>query len=858
MLKLAYGAAPVLDAIPSPQNLTNGLLYTYTVTATGGDGSLYYSDDTANFDIGEGTGIISFTPDASLVGSFIAVIIVRDDLDQVDAQAVNFTVNDVPSFDNLANKNVTFGNEFYYDIDATDTEDGTTLNFVDNTSLFVINISSGVINFTTTLNQIGTHNINITVNDSKNALGSGIFQLAINDQPNFTGFPSSTATEDVSFQINMSDYLNDTVGTLNFTDNFTFFVINTTTGVINFTPTNNSIGNHTINITVIDAYGLIDSDIWSLNISEVNDAPNFSAISNQTAKVDREFYLDIDATDEEGDDIYYFDNTSLFVINISTGVINFTATMDQIANYIINISVNDSNGNLYSDLFNLNISLNTPPKFPKNFTLSLNPDSDSYVDSQFSETNYKGNDFLQLADLSTSVKRAYMNFSLTEITNSSTTILYAILNLTINASLEDANVSLFRINETWFSSNITYLDQPSINTTSAHNLTSGIAGAVDSFILTGLIQGLFINSSGDYGFSVRMTNESLDSGTIKYYSSDSSNSSLWPILYIVYNHTIPDQTLDYNENLSKVFNLSDYFYDDENDNLTYGVSSTSYVNITIDANSSVSIIALGTAGTETVTFNASDGINVTDSSLVTITVTGAAAATPSSSGGGGGGRSTKKKVASLAISMDSNRRKLGEGEIIKAPLIVKNTGQIQLNDIDLVFSVDKPGLYVSLSETSITKLVLEEEKDFSLTMDTTGSLEGSYVVTINANSNSPVVVNATAFFVLDIEGESEGINEEIQLAEDLFQHNPECVELSESLDEAKILLEKGNYEEARLKVTNTIDACRTLIRSKEEMPDVSDLKLKQVLIYLSGLTVVILLSYGIFRRVKYSRKAPKT
>ena len=111
---------------------------------------------------------------------------------------------------------------------------------------------------------------------------------------------------------------------------------------------------------------------------------------------------------------------------------------------------------------------------------------------------------------------------------------------------------------------------------------------------------------------------------------------------------------------------------------------------------------------------------------------------------------------------------------------------------------------------------------------------------------------------MDVTGDEEGLDEELQLAEDLFKHNPECTELSESLDEARDLLQQGKFDQARVKVTNTIDACRTLIRNVEELPESKrDIQLRQVLIYLSILTVLIIVSYNIYKRVKYFNKTTK-
>lgn len=855
MFQLVF-AAPILSPIPTPQNLTEGRLFTYDVDATGGVGTLYFSDDTANFDIDISTGIISFTPTNAMVGSFVAVIIVRDDNNEIDAQAVNFTVNGLPVLDSLVDKDVLAGNEFFYDIDATDPEDGSNVVFSDNSSLFDINSSTGVINFTTNMTGLGTYSINISVNDSENVQSSDTFQLAINDQPTLGGLPLSNATEDTIFTINMSLYVNDSIGTLTFSDNSSLFEIDSITGVISFTPIGDNVGAHQINISIQDSYGLPNSTNWVLNITAVNDAPTFSSISNQTTTTGRIFIFDINATDEENDTIFYYDNSSFFDINLSTGLINFSVNSTMLGTNSINITVNDSSDASYSDTFILQINENNAPIFPKNMTLSINSNFDTYVDSQFPTTSYQGSEFLRVADVSGSIKRPYLNFSLTSIPNSSN-ILIAKLNLTINTALSGTNLSIFRINNNWSGVGVTYNNQPEINSSLISNLSSG--GVLDSFNVTNIIGGWYNGSSVNYGFSLRMQNETSDTGTIIYYSSDSSDSSRWPLLDITYNTTIPDQSFSSTSNITNSFDLDDYFYDADGDSLTYNVTSTSVVNITINNdNNNVSIFPVGTAAvTVDVTFSASDEINVTESNVVTITVTSSGGGDDegddSSSSGGGSSRTTS--IASLNIIFDPNRQTITEGDLIQVPVILENSGEVNLQNIDLSLSSDIFGLSMELTKTFVDNLGIDETLDLILIIDSKDAVGESYIITLNAISTSPEL-SESAIFVLDVLSEGEGTRKELVLAKDMFKNNPECMELQELLDKAELQLDQKLYDEARRNVALAIESCKNLVRMVDEERGLNTgmSLLTRVLIFLSILTVFIMVLYTVFIRLKFKKK----
>jgi len=848
--KLVYAVTPSLVAIPTPQNFTDGQLYTYDVDATEGVGTLVFSDDSPNFDIDSSTGFISFTPSNDLIGSFIAVILVRDDNFDIDAQAVNFTVNGVPYFTDLEDSSVTVGDQFYYDVNATDPEEGSNIDFLDNSDLFVINLTTGVINFTTQESDIGEYTINITLNDTLGAQNSSSFVLSINDWPNVTAIPNGSVQEDETFNLNISQYVNNSVGSLNFTDDSDFFVINLTTGIIDFTPNISMVSDdNLINITVTDEFGLFDSGTFYLNITEANDAPFFSEISNQSGKVGVRFVLDINSTDEEGDTITYYDDSDLFVINSTTGLINFSVDSGMVGVHTINITVGDDNGANYSDDFILNLYENTAnPSFGKNFTISINPNSDAYIDSAFPTTNYGGGDYLYVSDVTGSIKRAYLNFSLSDLPSDAYVFL-ANLNLTVNMNVTGKNVSLYLVNQSWYSGNVTYNNQPPVYG-AVDVIGSSINESYDSFDISSEVRSWVDGSFVNNGVSVRFQNESTNIGLIKYYSRDSSNSSKWPFLYVIYNRTIANQTVVAGSNLTNILDLDDYFYDlDSLDTLTYSVDSPSLFNASIDSDNNLSIYTfLGSSGgSDEIIITATDGIGSAYSNAITITVIGSTSV--SSSGGGGGGRA---RTAALSINLDSKKESVPLGDIFQLPLVIQNIGEVTVNNIQLSASPDKPGVGAFLSEEEIKTLGVGEEYSILLTLDTTNSLMESYIITLLAASDSPKV-NASSIFVLDVFGSGESIEKELIFAQDLFENNPECLELKELIDSAQLSLNSGDYQSAQSNIAIAIESCRQLV--KGQTPTLSEssnkFSLTNVLMFMTLLTLLIFGAYIVFRKIKY-------
>ncbi len=127
-----------------------------------------------------------------------------------------------------------------------------------------------------------------------------------------------------------------------YTENFTGFAIDNSTGIINVSGFNQSlVGNHSIHFTCNDSFGLSDSAIINFEIIDTNEAPVLSPIGPQIAVEGEAFFLDVDATDPDLSALSFNAVTALFSIDSSTGIVSFIPTIGQIGNYTINFTVFD-------------------------------------------------------------------------------------------------------------------------------------------------------------------------------------------------------------------------------------------------------------------------------------------------------------------------------------------------------------------------------------------------------------------------------------------------------------------------------------------------------------------------------------
>lgn len=145
------------------------------------------------------------------------------------------------------------------------------------------------------------------------------------------------------FDVNCSDA--DAGDVITYYDDFSGFDINSSTGIMNQTNFNQSfVGNNTITIFCSDGK-FNTTQTFVLTVLDVNEAPVLSPIGPQIATEGVLFTLELHATDPENDSLTFNASTTLFTVNSSTGLINFTPSLSQVGNYTINISVFD--GQLY-------------------------------------------------------------------------------------------------------------------------------------------------------------------------------------------------------------------------------------------------------------------------------------------------------------------------------------------------------------------------------------------------------------------------------------------------------------------------------------------------------------------------------
>src|SRR3989339_448846 len=208
---------------------------------------------------------------------------------EVGNWTINFTVVDTTSGENQTTPIYIYVNRTYNDIPEFTSINNLNTNIL-NMPVAGTNKTTARIVFTPNSSESGNYTINITVNDSENALVYNTFNMTIlnNTAPNWTGLLQTTfvSNEGDSLNLNLSLNVTDLDGdvlTFSYTNDTAFpsFSLNSTTGILSFTSIDADVGQHIVSITISDGY-LTSVQNFNFTIYNINDNPTASSFTSNT------------------------------------------------------------------------------------------------------------------------------------------------------------------------------------------------------------------------------------------------------------------------------------------------------------------------------------------------------------------------------------------------------------------------------------------------------------------------------------------------------------------------------------------------------------------------------------------------
>lgn len=257
--------------------------------------------------------------------------------------------NNAPVITSTAVTDVLAGNTYAYTVTATDL-DGDTLSFSLTISPagMIIGSNDGQINWVPQTGDAGDHQIKVCVSDGATLVYQE-FTLTValppNTAPVINSTPLTTALTDevYIYDVNASDLDGDSL-IYGLTIAPSGMSINSTTGIINWTPNSGQIGGHTVKVSVTDGNSTVFQE-YTLTVSAPppNTAPIFTSNPITTATANVSYSYDVNATDLDGDILIYGlgSGPAGMTINSNNGLTNWTPSLAQVGNHWLEVTTTD-------------------------------------------------------------------------------------------------------------------------------------------------------------------------------------------------------------------------------------------------------------------------------------------------------------------------------------------------------------------------------------------------------------------------------------------------------------------------------------------------------------------------------------
>ena len=295
-----------------------GREYRYDVHVVDPDGDpLVWSLGTkpAGMSIDPQRGSIRWIPDATHLGTQVVEVQVTDTLGASATQTYTLTVRSVnlpPAITSVPPTLAYIDATYRYAVRATDVEgDSLVFSLTAWPSGMTVDPQSGFIEWAPNASQLGSHNVAILVTDGQGGTATQTYTIVVgdggdNEPPVITSSPgfSATAEQPYWYVVTAQDPDGDPIEFL-LLEKPEGMAINTTSGLIQWTPTVAQLGTHPVTVAAVDPLGQGGTQTYTVTVLNGNQPPTITSTPNQVVYASQPYRYDVRAHDPDGDPITY-------------------------------------------------------------------------------------------------------------------------------------------------------------------------------------------------------------------------------------------------------------------------------------------------------------------------------------------------------------------------------------------------------------------------------------------------------------------------------------------------------------------------------------------------------------------------
>jgi len=324
----------------------------------------WYLETNASFlSIDPGNGYLNGTPNNTHIGTFWVKVIINDG--NGGSEDMNFTLTVVNAPPKILTEDATTAVEdslYSVDYNCDDDGQGNVSWDLETTARWLsIDPLTGILSGTPTNAHVRKYQVRVSVDDGNGGTAASDFELTVLNTPAsiLTRSPPETTPEDkyYLYDFNSSD---DGSGTIiwDLATNATWLTINSTTGVIEGTPTNEHIDIFNVNVSCKDGLStdfVLTSYRFSLRVINTDPVVIPKDLDANMATVGVPYEVDYDCSDDgQGTMTWSLETDAQWLsINPTTGLVS--GTPSEVGSSFVTVSVADGNGGTGTESFTLTV-----------------------------------------------------------------------------------------------------------------------------------------------------------------------------------------------------------------------------------------------------------------------------------------------------------------------------------------------------------------------------------------------------------------------------------------------------------------------------------------------------------------------
>ncbi len=380
---------PELASIGNQSTSENTLL-NFGTSATDADGdSVYFETSTlptgaAFTDNGDGTGDFNWTPTYDQAGQYPLTFYARDTLGGVDSEVITITVDNVnrpPVLASIGNKSVQTGILLQFDVTGSDPDNDSLIHTVTPLPTGAAYTDHGndtaTFSWTPAPGDTGVYALTFVVADTGGLADSELISLTVtatpvNKPPVLQAIGPQETFEGALLGFGVaatdSDGVIDSLTTSSLPAGAVFVDSGNGAGSFSWTPTLDQAGSYPVTFYAYDDSAAVDSEVVSINVLNVNQAPLLATVENQSTDENLLLTFAVTATDPD-------DNLSDISIDplptgasftydgTSSAQFSWTPTYDQAGSYPVQfIAIDDSSAADTQDVLITIADINRAPE----------------------------------------------------------------------------------------------------------------------------------------------------------------------------------------------------------------------------------------------------------------------------------------------------------------------------------------------------------------------------------------------------------------------------------------------------------------------------------------------------------------